>query len=231
MIRIMNDPSDDKITAAYMAGLASGASQNTGGITQTQLNAEKRKTAAAEKLARDADQARRAAEKRATDADQAREAAESKLAGAEKLAMDAERARTNAETRATEAEQAREASESKLVSAEERATTVDEARTAAEKRAATAEQARLAIEKELNTAQRNVDFVQKLEENDVLRNKISVLAAENENLKSRVRGLDSTMKKNEEFIKSQVATINELKKTLRQLRQKLDLRFERISNK
>ena len=48
MIRIMNDPSDDKITAAYMAGLASGASQNTGGITQTQLNAEKRKTAAAE---------------------------------------------------------------------------------------------------------------------------------------------------------------------------------------
>ena len=101
------------------------------------------------------------------------------------------------------------------MSAEERATTVDEARTAAEKRAATAEQARLAIEKELNTAKRNVEFVQKLyEENDVLRNKISVLAAENENLKSRVRGLDSTMKKNEEFIKSQVATINELQENI-----------------
>ena len=61
MIRIMNDPSDDKITAAYMAGLVSGAGQNTGGITQTQLDDERRKTA---------------------DAEQAREAAESKLADA-----------------------------------------------------------------------------------------------------------------------------------------------------
>ena len=187
MIRIMNDPSDDKITAAYMAGLVSGAGQNTGGITQTQLNAEKGKTAAAEqgridaenKLAT-AERAREAAEKRARDAEQAREAAE-------KRSRDAEQAREAAEKRARDAEQARQA----------------------------AERARLAVEKKVETAERNVEFVEKLnKENDALRNKNSVLAAENENLKSRVRGLDSTMKKNEEFIKSQVATINELQENI-----------------